>query len=314
MIGRGVLHRGLVAVLAILLGAAACDGRPAPTRVSFARRTETPSVRPAQDSRPRRAPLRVAVAAILSPTRTLEAYHDLLTYMGQRLGHPVQLIVQRATYAEINDLLKNRAIDVAFVCGGALPTGERDFGMQVMAVPQIRGTTAYYSYLIVNRRSALAALGDLRGKSFAFTDPLSTSGRMAPVHELARQGQTPERFFGRTVFTRSHDNSILAVADGVVDGAAVGSLVYDYLRARDPDAVRDTRVVARWGPYGNPPVVVHPDLDPALRAALKELLLSIHVDSYGRHYLDRLLIDRFVDPSPDLFDSIRTMEARARRR
>ncbi|MBI2216882.1 MAG: phosphate/phosphite/phosphonate ABC transporter substrate-binding protein [Candidatus Rokubacteria bacterium] len=250
---------------------------------------------------------------MLSPTRTLDAYHDLLIYMGQRLGRPVRLI-QRPTYAEVNDLLKHHEIDVAFVCGGALPTGERDFGMTVLAVPEIRGKTVYHAYLIVNRRSGFESLGDLVARSFAFSDPLSTSGRVAAVYQLALRGQTPERFFSRTVFTHSHDNSILAVADGLVDGAVVGSHVYDYLRARDPDAIQQTRVIARWGPFGNPPVVVHPDLDPALHSALEGFLLSIHADSFGKRLLDRLLIDRFVEPSPDLFDSIREMEARVRRR
>lgn len=283
--------------------------------MSFARRVEVASVRPAldTDARPSPAPLRVAVAAILSPSRNLETHHDLLTYIGKRLGRGVQLL-QRGTYAEVNDLLKHREIDLAFVCGGALIVGEREFGMQVLAVPQVRGKTEYYSYLIVSRRSRYWRLEDLRGESFAFSDPLSNSGRLAIVYRLMLRGEALERFFRRTMFTYSHDNSILAVADGLVDGAAVDSLVYDYLRARDPEAVSGTRVIARWGPYGTPPIVVHPHLDPALRSALKGLLLSMHAEPDGRKILERLLIDRFVDADPGLFQSIRQMEARVRGR
>lgn len=302
-------------LLGVGLALAACERVPPPIRVSFARRVEVASVRPVQDPDPQRsrAPLRVAVAAILSPSRNLEAYHDLLTYIGRRLGRGVQLF-QRGTYAEVNDLLKYRQIDLAFVCGGAFIAGEREFGMQALAVPQVRGKTEYYSYLIVNRKSRYWRLEDLRGESFAFSDPLSNSGRLAIVYTLARRGEAPERFFRRTMFTYSHDNSILAVADGLVDGAAVDSLVYDYLRARDPEAVSRTRVVARWGPYGMPPVVVHPDLDPALHSALKGLLLSMHAEPDGKTILERLLIDRFVDADPGLFQSIRQMEARVRGR
>ncbi len=312
-------RRGWCLRLGVLIGAAlalaACQRAPEPRRVSFARRVEVASVRPARDEDARRsqAPLRVAVAAILSPSRNLDAYHDLLTYIGKRLGRDVQLF-QRGTYAEVNHLLKNGEIDVAFACGGALIVGERDFGMQVLAVPQIGGKTEYYSYLIVSDKSRRGTLDDLRGASFAFTDPLSNSGRLAVVHALMRRGESPESFFRRTVFTYSHDNSILAVADGLVDGAAVDSLVYDYLRARDPDAVRGTRVIGRWGPYGIPPIVVHPDVDPALRSALRGLLLSMHAEPGGRAVLERLLIERFVDADPGLFGSIREMEARVRGR
>jgi phosphonate transport system substrate-binding protein len=255
----------------------------------------------------------VAIASILSPSRTLDSYHDLLTYMGRRLGRSVRLF-QRGTYAEVNDLLKNREIDLAFVCAGALLEGEREFGMEALVVPRMWGKTVYYSYLIVNRRSPAERLEDLRGKSFAFSDPLSNSGRLVPVYQLAIRGETPESFFSRTVFTYSHDNSIVAVADGLVDGAAVDSLVYDYLRSRNPEAVAQTRIVTRWGPYGIPPVAVHPSLDPEQKRTLREFLLSIHEDPEGKQILDRLLIDRFVPVDPNLFRSIRQMEARVRRR
>lgn len=305
--GAGVL------LLALALGA--CGESPEVARVSLERRVEVASVRPSQGPEAVRGsppPLRVAIASILSPSRTLNDYHDLLTYMGRRLGRPIRLF-QRSTYAEVNDLLKNREIDLAFVCAGALLEGEREFGMRALVVPQMRGETVYYSYLIVNRRSRAKGLEDLRGRSFAFSDPLSNSGRLVPVYQLAVRGETPERFFSRTVFTYSHDNSILAVADGLVDGAAVDSLVYDYLRARNPEAVAETRIIARWGPYGIPPVAVHPDLDPDLRRTLKEFLLAMHADPEGKRILDRLLIDRFVDADPNLFRSIRQMAARVGR-
>lgn len=303
-----------VVLLAIAL--AACGQADDPSQVTLGRRVDVASVRaPASDlGAPGSAPaLRVAIASILSPARTLDGYHDLLSYMGQRLGRPVRLF-QRGTYAEVNDLLKNREIDLAFVCAGALLEGEREFGMQVLVVPQMRGETTYYSYLIVNRGSRAERLEDLRGRSFAFSDPLSNSGRLAPVYQLAIRRETPERFFSRSVFTYSHDNSILAVADGLVDAGAVDSLVYDYLRARSPDAVAQTRVVERWGPYGIPPVVVHPELDPGFRRTLRDFLLAIHAEPEGKRILDHLLIDRFVPVAPDLYRSIRQMDARVRRR
>lgn len=305
--GRG--RAGRAAAILIALALPACGQAPEPTPVRLANRVEVAAVRPpdaleATGASP--APLRVAIASILSPGRTLDGYHDLLSYMGRGLNRSVRLY-QRSTYAEVNDLLKSREIDLAFVCAGALLEGEHEFGMQTLVVPQVRGATHYYSYLVVNRRSRAERLEDLRGKSFAFSDPLSNSGRLVPVYQLRLRRETPERFFGRTVFTYSHDNSILAVADGLVDGAAVDSLVYDYLLARNPEAVAQTRVVERWGPYGIPPVAIHPDLDPGLRQGLEAFLLSMHLDPDGRRILDRLLVDRFVRAPPGLFASIRAM-------
>jgi len=58
---------------------------------------------------------RVAIAGVVSPTETLDSYGQLISYLGKALHQPVE-IVQRGTYAEINDLIKSRYVDLAFVC------------------------------------------------------------------------------------------------------------------------------------------------------------------------------------------------------
>lgn len=69
--------------------------------------------------------IRVAVAAILSPTGTIDSYTPLITYLEDVLGKPVKL-VQRRTYKEINELLSRGSVDVAFVCTGAYIEGVKE--------------------------------------------------------------------------------------------------------------------------------------------------------------------------------------------
>ncbi|MBI4331935.1 MAG: phosphate/phosphite/phosphonate ABC transporter substrate-binding protein [Chloroflexi bacterium] len=253
--------------------------------------------------------LRVGIAGVISPAMTLESYQQLLQYMGKTLGRPVQL-VQRPTYSEMNELIKNRQVEVAFVCSLAYVEGKSDFDMELLAAPQVRGAITYNSYLIVPADSTAAQLEDLRGKVFAFTDPLSNSGRLAPTYELARIREKPETFFRNYIFTYNHDYSIQAVADRLVDGAAVDSLIYDYLASVNSPLIRKTKVIASWGPYGIPPVVVHPGLDISLKTELKEFFLSLHTEAEGLNILDSLLIDRFVEVSDGIFDSLRQMKQR----
>jgi len=248
---------------------------------------------------------------VISPAATLEAYGPLLDYLAARLDRPVQLL-QRRTYAEINDLLRSGQADVAFVCGGAFVEGERDFGMELLAAPQVRGQTIYRSYLIVPRASDARTLADLRGKAVAFTDPLSNSGRLALEYRLWLMGERPDTFFGQTIFTYSHDNSIRAVADGVVDAAVVDSLVYDYTVARGPQFSSRTRVIERSPPYSVPPVVVHPHLNAQLKEEVRTTLLGMHGDEQGRTALAHLLVDRFVPIRPADYEAIRAMAAQLR--
>jgi phosphonate transport system substrate-binding protein len=253
-------------------------------------------------------PLRVAVAAVISPKGTAESYQPFLDYLGRKLDRPVEL-VQRRTYAEINDLIERGEVDVAFVCSSAYVIGQRDFGMQLLAAPQVNDETVYYSWLIVPADSPAQEMADLRGKTFAFTDPWSNTGRMYPTSLVKALGETPETLFGRTFFTYSHDDAIRAVASGVAGGAAVDSLVYEFAVAREPRLGEQTKVIHRSTPFGIPPVVMSPQLRPQVQADLQNILLEMDNDPDGRQALQSLDIDRFVLIEDTAYDSVRNLEA-----
>jgi len=183
------------------------------------------------------APLRVAIGAMITPRDGFGYYKELLTYLGESLDRPVSF-VDREKYNEINALLKAGDLDMAFVCSGPYVTGRREFGLELLVAPRAYGAEVYYSYIIVPRDSRAEALEDLRGKNFAFTDPDSNTGRLAPGWLLATMGETPDSYFGRYLYTYAHDRSIKAVAYGLVDGAAVDSLVWEYMNRKRPEILR----------------------------------------------------------------------------
>lgn len=253
--------------------------------------------------------LRVAIAAVISPKETVNSYQGLLTYLSRTLERPVDM-VQGKTYAEINDLVRSGSISLAFVCTNSYVQGQEDFGMEAMVIPQVRGKTVYHSYLIVGSDSNIDAFEQLSGKTFAFTDPMSNTGRLVPVYMLSNMGQTPETFFSKYIFTYSHDNSIKAVADRLVDGASIDSLVYDQLKVTNPSLISRSKIIWQSPPYGINPVVVHPSLDPKLKSQLRDLLLNLHEHEEGKAILLTMGIDRFVLPDDRAYDSIREMRAR----
>ncbi|MFO3796113.1 MAG: phosphate/phosphite/phosphonate ABC transporter substrate-binding protein, partial [Anaerolineales bacterium] len=226
-------------------------------------------------------PLRVAIASVISPQGTVESYSTLLDYIGQKLNRPVEL-VQRRTYLEVNDLIKSGEVDLAFVCTSAYIVGHDDFGMELLVAPQVRGETVYHAYLIVPASSPAHDMADLKGKVFAFTDPISLTGRAYPTLLVQSLGSTPEAFFSRVFFTYSHDEAIYAVANGLADGASVDSLVYEFALARDASLARKVKVIHRSPPFGIPPVVVNPNLRPKIKAELRDLLLNVHLDPLGQ--------------------------------
>jgi phosphonate transport system substrate-binding protein len=255
-------------------------------------------------------PLRVAVAAVISPQGTAESYSDLIEYMSQRLNRPVEM-VQRGNYEEINQLLQEGEVDVAFVCTGAYITGWREFGMEILVVPEINGEATYYSWLIVPADSPAQEMADLRGKTFAFTDPLSHTGRLYPTYLIKQLGESPENYFGRIFYTYSHDAAIEAVADGLADGAAVDNLIFLYLMERKPELEQQVRIIHRSPPFGMPPVVVSPSIRPQLRAELLDMFLKMSDDPQGATALHVLGIDRFIELDDSAYDTVREVEASA---
>lgn len=254
-------------------------------------------------------PLHVAVASVISPRGAVESYQPLLDYLSHQLNRPVEL-VQRRTYAEVNDLIEQGQIDMAFVCTSAYVIGQREFGMELLAAPQVEGETVYHSLLIVPADSQAEEMADLRGKIFAFTDPWSTSGRMYPTAVVKELGEQPKTFFGEVLFTYSHDDAIRAVASGVADGAAVDSLVYKFALTREPRLAEQTKVIHRSIPFGIPPVVTSPHLRPQVRATLQEILLTMADDPAGLPALQALDIERFVLIDDSAYNSVRDLETK----
>lgn len=252
--------------------------------------------------------LRVAVAAMISPLSTKQYYEDFLRAIGNSVDRRV-VFAQRKTYAEVNDLLEHKDIDVALVCSGPYVVGHERFGMEILVVPVVNGGKVYHSYILARPDSPATCLDDLRGKRFAFTDPNSNTGYLVPQYMLSRRSYDRAKFFSETSFTYGHDNSIKAVAEGVVDGAAVDHLIWEFLNVADPTYTRRTKIVEKSPPFGIPPIVVHPELDAALKDRLRAAFLALHEQPETARILQRLHIERFEEGDDTAYDSVREMEA-----
>ena len=298
-------HASLILILALLAALSGCGGDVEYKAVDF---SKTISVAAPEGKKPPEKVLRVAVAAMISPKETFIYYRELLDYIGRNTGHSVQLI-QRKTYDEVNELFPKGQIDLAFICTGPFAASREKFGFEALATPQVRGQPFYQSYLIVPKDSPYQTLEDLKGRVFAFTDPDSNTGAMVPRFWLAELGETPESFFSKTIFTYSHDNSILAVAKGLVDAAAVDGHQWEYFERLSPNYTSKTRVIRKSQPFGSPPLVASAWLQEDERSKIQALMLSMHTDPEGKRILEKLLIDRFVAPREEWYEPARAMIA-----
>ena len=199
--------------------------------------------------------LRGAVAAMISPRETFIHYRQLLAYLARKSGKDLEF-VQRKTYEEINELLGKGEIDLAFICSGPYASARDRYGFVPLAVPEVQKSTSYRAYLIVNQDSPFNNLQDLKGQTFAFTDPdghplsvyWDTTWYEATDDKPALKNQA-SRFPGRGMNARRLDHVNYL-------GASVeenGEFMADVLGLECTELIRldSGKIGAQWFHFGN---------------------------------------------------------------
>lgn len=220
----------------------------------------------------------------------------------EAMGEPVDLI-QRRTYQEITASILDGSVDAAWICG--YPFLQHRDSLALLGVPVWHGRPLYQSYLIAGAGDSASGLEDLRGNVHAFSDPDSNSGYLVTASDLARLGETPERFFSRSVFTYGHRNVVRAVAGGLTRSGSVDGYVWETLASVEPSLTARTRIVTRSEWLGFPPFAARADRvsAPAVQR-FGAALTSLDSSPAGREALQLLFLDRIQEGDTRLFDGI----------
>lgn len=252
-----------------------------------------------QDDKP--SPVRIAISSVLSKTDTIMYYRKIANYIGEKLHRPV-ILIQRKSYNEISMLMMNGGADIAILSTGAYITYRHVEGLEAIAMQERMGVPYYYGYVVVHSENEISNIHDLRGKNIAFGDPSSYSGYIFVREKLAELSETPEHFFGRYVFTYNHESSLSAVINGVVDAAAVDSLVYERTKLKNPEQIKHLKIIAKTEPIGTGPVVINSKLPDEEKRIIKESFMSMHEQEIIKPAFQGLFIDRFVPFEPKLYE------------
>src|ERR1700730_2680717 len=149
------------------------------------------------------------------------------------------------------------------------------------------GSKGYYSVFYVLAKSPYQKIEDLKGKNLGLVDPNSTSGYNMPLYTLDKLGISPDTFFGKTQVTGSHENAVLALAQGTVDVAAnwwnaeddsnlTRMLAKNMVKSSDgtPLKKEDFRIIVKSDLIINSPYAYLSDLPDDMKAAIKKAFLE----------------------------------------
>lgn len=286
---------GLLIALALSAFAFSCAGEPEPV--------STADVSVSQPGE-----IRVSIAGMITPKDTFSQYSRLLDYIAEKTGHPT-VLVQTGSYMGVNDILAREQVDLAFLCSGGYAEAAHHLGIKPLVAPVVDGQPLYYSYILARSDSGITRFEDFRGRRFAFSDPMSLSGTLYPTYRTVSLGSHLSDFFSNYIFTYNHDNSIKALKEGLVDGTAVDSNVFNYMKKNNPSSIEGLSVIEVSPPFGSPPVVTRRGLPADMREQLLKVLVEMDQNPEGKEILSQLGIERFIAVNESLYDSVQLLES-----
>ena len=229
------------------------------------------------------------------PKAHYEQLKPLLDYVVPRMadvGITEGRILMARDMQQMTSYLRRGRVDwVTETSANAMRLQERA-GAEPLLLTERNGVGTYRSITFVRNDSGIESLDELRGHSIAFQNPSSTSAYVLPAVRLLERGlplqillspmDRPDAHSVGYVFARSELNIATWVHKRLVDAGVMSSLDWDNPLRMPPAFRDDLRVLARTEPFPRALELVRADLDPAVKARLRELLLQAPSDPDAR--------------------------------
>ncbi len=235
----------------------------------------------------------------------------IVLILQKELGLEVQPFVA-TDYTGVVEALRANKLDIAFLTPASYVLAKIEAHVKVVLKSHRRERPYYYAAIITHVDSGIETLEDLRDKTFAFGDPLSTSGHIFPRKMFEEKGIKPVKDFKKVIFSGGHDATVLAVLNHKVDAGATFANFPDGKNAawtqylKDPEEQKKIRAIAYSEPIPSDNLVVNANLDPRLAKKIANIFLDLSKDPEGKKMLrDLYKIDGFIPATDRDYDSVR---------
>jgi phosphonate transport system substrate-binding protein len=182
--------------------------------------------------------------------------------------------------------LQNYAAQIEAMRSGRLHISGYSTGSTVYAVnlagavpfaimKDAKGGAAGYHLVLITQggNDRIKGVPDLKGKRVAHVSQTSSSGHQAPVFLFSKMGVVPGKDY-QIVYSGKHDNSILGVANGDYDAAAVADTVLERMINRGVVKASDVKVVYTSPVFPTAGFAYAHNLDPALAEKIRDAFFT----------------------------------------
>lgn len=236
-------------------------------------------------------------------------YEHLGKLIGDAIGCNVQVFVTTSYNAEI-EAMRNGKLEFAefgplgYVLAHQVAKAE---AVATFGNAENKPDT-YWASLVTWPASGIKTVEDIRGHSFAFSDPASTSGHLFPAYGLRKAGLDPDKDI-RAIYAGSHTSSFEALYNHKVDAGELNSEQLESAKQRGHYKEGDLVFLWKSDPIPIDPITVRGDLPEGFKKRLIDALQNVDLQSLPEG--DRKIMGvhglRMVPQTDANFDAIRDL-------
>lgn len=226
--------------------------------------------------------LTIGISSSENETDAISRNQPYADYMTRELGVPVKL-VRGTDYAAVVEAMRSGHVQFASVGPAAYALARKIMGEDIAPVAVTldnEGNLGYYSVIAVRADSPYQSIEDIKGKSFAFADPNSTSGFAVPSYYLSTQLKTTaDDYFSEVAFSGGHEQSVMALVNGTFEAVATSwrneeSGTIQTMERKELIPAGSVRVIWKSPVIPNTPVMMLTTLPQELQDAFKTALMA----------------------------------------
>ena len=207
-------------------------------------------------------------------------------------------------YAAVVEALAAGKIDLAWLGGFTFVQARIRTNGSAIPIVQ-REEDARFTSKFITADPAIKSLSDLKGKTFAFGAPSSTSGSLMPRFFMQQAGLNIDKDFKNIAFSGAHDATAAFVSAGKADAGVLNASVWDKLVEQKKVDTDKVRVFATTPPFFDYNWTVRGDLDPKLVKALSDAFLKLDANNpEHKEILTLQRATRFIPTRKENYDGI----------
>jgi len=246
----------------------------------------------------------------------LQLYKPVTDRLAKETGKKIQFFMP-TSYASVVEGLLSKFVDVA-VLGpySYVIASSKDPSVEVFATYAKRPGhmqeegPGYKAALVTKKSSKFKDIKSLKGTTLGLVDPGSTSGNLFPRVVFSKNvGGDLDKYFGKVVYTGSHELSTVAVDKGKVDAAFVATHRFDNVVNKGEVKLDDFNILWMSPAIPQDPFVYRGTLCQDLKDKIKATFLGLSASNPGeKKFLDNVKSNKFVGMSSKDYDVIRDLK------